>query len=574
MVTSAIHKRIYQNISSKALHSFHQYKQEKPTTRFSRKSRKGTKVVKKEEVDPRLYTRDTVRNICNILRNCSWGSAQGHLEMLPIRWDSYLINQVLKTHPPLEKTWLFFNWASRLQIFKHDQYTYTTMLDIFGEAGRISSMNYVFQQMKEKGIKIDAVTYTSLMHWRSNSGDVEGAIKVWKEMKANGCYPTVVSYTAYIKILLDIGQIKEATDAYKELLQSGLSPSCCTYTILMEYLIGEGKCKEALDIFHKMQDAGVYPDKAACNILIQKCCKSGERLVMTQILEYMKEKHLVLRYPVFLEAHETLKSCSFSCNLLRQVNPHIEIESVSKGEVVDVSTSSNVVPSDVDYELVAILLKENKLTAIDYMLIGTVDKNIRLDSSIILSIIEVNCKHNRPNGALLAFNYGFKNGVNIERNLYLCLIGILIRSSIYPKLLEIVQKMYMQGHCLGLYYATLILHSLGKAGKPQYARKVFNMLPEELKCTATYTALVDAYFSAGSSGKGLKIYETMRKKGFTPSLGTYNVLLTGLVKNGRVVELDIYRREKKSFEISHHSHPNTVLEEERICDLLFGELVS
>lgn len=241
VVIAAIPKRIYQNISIKGLHSFHQYKQEKPIKLFSRKPRRGAKVVKKKEVDPKLYTRDTVRNIYNLLRNCSWSSAQQHLERLPMRWDSYLINQVLKTHPPLEKAWLFFNWASRLQIFKHDQYTYTTMLDIFGEAGRISSMNYVFEQMKEKGIKIDAVTYTSLMHWRANSGDVDGAIKVWEEMKANDCYPTVVSYTAYIKILLHNDQIKKATDAYKEMLQFGLSPNCCTYTVLMEYLIGESE---------------------------------------------------------------------------------------------------------------------------------------------------------------------------------------------------------------------------------------------------------------------------------------------------------------------------------------------
>lgn len=335
-----------------------------------------------------------------------------------------------------------------------------------------------------------------------------------------------------------------------------------------------GKCKEALDIFHKMQDAGVYPDKAACNILIQKCCKSEEILVMTQILEYMKEKCLVLRYPVFVEAHETFKNCSVGDTLLKQVNPHIKIESVSKDKVMNVGTSSQIIPPNVDDELVAILLKEDKLTAVDHILIGTIDKNIQLDSSIISSIIEVNCKHNRPNGALLAFDYCIKNGVNIERNLYLGLIGILIRSSTYSKLLEVIQEIYRQGHCLGLYHATVILYSLGRAGKPQYAMKFFNLLPEELKCTATYTALFGAYFSAGSSGKGLKIYQTMRKKGFTPSLGTYNVLLTGLVKCGRVVELDIYRREKKSFEISHHPHPNTIPEEERICDLLFGELVS
>ncbi|KAL4362833.1 hypothetical protein GQ457_04G035430 [Hibiscus cannabinus] len=48
----------------------------------------------------------------------------------------------------------YFNWVGKVRGFKHDQFTYTTMLDIFGEAGRVSSMKYLFQQMQEKGLKI------------------------------------------------------------------------------------------------------------------------------------------------------------------------------------------------------------------------------------------------------------------------------------------------------------------------------------------------------------------------------------------------------------------------------------
>lgn len=185
--------------------------------------------------------RETLGTIYKILRYSTWDSAQDQLQELPIRWDSYTVNQVLKTHPPMEKAWLFFNWAAQLKGFKHDQFTYTTMIDIFGEAGRISSMNFVFKQMQEREIKIDAVTYTSLMHWISGSGDVDGALEVWEEMKAIGCNPTVVSYTAYMKILFDNNRAEEAIDAYKEMLQSGCSPNCYTYTVLIEYLIGSGK---------------------------------------------------------------------------------------------------------------------------------------------------------------------------------------------------------------------------------------------------------------------------------------------------------------------------------------------
>jgi pentatricopeptide repeat protein len=238
---------LYRNSSIKRLHSLRQYKRNKPiTTLFNRKIKKPLKSFEKENTDPKVYMRDTVGKIYKLLKYLTWDSAKEELESLSIRWDSYTVNQILKTHPSMEKSWLFFNWASRLKGFKHDQFTYTTMLDIFGEAGRIASMKHVFEQMQEKGLKIDAVTYTSLMHWLSSSGDVDGAMKVWEEMKGNGCFLTVVSYTAYMKLLFDNGRASEATDVYKEMLRSGCAPTCHTYTILMEYLVGSGECNTVL----------------------------------------------------------------------------------------------------------------------------------------------------------------------------------------------------------------------------------------------------------------------------------------------------------------------------------------
>lgn len=232
--------------SIKRVHSLHRQKQKKPITRYSQKRKKPVKSVEKRDSEPDVYMRDTVGKIYKLLKYSPWDLAKEELERLSIRWDSYTVNKVLKTHPPMEKAWLFFNWVSRLKGFKHDQFTYTTMLDIFGEAGRIPSMKHVFGQMQEKGLKIDAVTYTSLMHWLSSSGDFDGAVKVWEEMKDNGCYPTVVSYTAYMKVLFDNSRAKEATDVYREMLRSGCAPNCHTYTILMEYLVGSGECNTTL----------------------------------------------------------------------------------------------------------------------------------------------------------------------------------------------------------------------------------------------------------------------------------------------------------------------------------------
>ncbi|GAU17775.1 hypothetical protein TSUD_171630 [Trifolium subterraneum] len=264
----------------------------------------------------------------------------------------------------MEKAWLFFNWASRIKGFKHDQFTYTTMLNIFGEAGRISSMKHVFNHMQEKGIRVDSVTYTSMMHWLSSSGNVDEAIALWDEMKSKGCFPTVVSYTAFIKILFDNHKVKEATAVYKEMIHSGSVPNCYTYTVLMDHLIASGKCKDALEIFEKMQEAGVQPDKAACNILVEKCSKVG--------------------------AMEALKIAGESNTLLRQVNPHFYLDCSFRKKANDSNTVIADNSASIDKELLYVLLKNNNLVAIDHLLQGMMDKKISLDNKFISTIIECN----------------------------------------------------------------------------------------------------------------------------------------------------------------------------------------
>ncbi|GAV76772.1 PPR domain-containing protein/PPR_2 domain-containing protein [Cephalotus follicularis] len=560
----------------KCMHSLHKSKPQKPiSNKFTKKSKKPQSKNQNVVVEPpKVYMRDTISNIHKILKYSTWDSAQNQLEKLPIsKWDSYTINQVLKTHPPMEKAWLFFNWASHINGFKHDQFTCTTMMDIFGEAKRVSSMKHVFKLMQEKGIKVDTVTYTSLMHWLSKSADVEEAIKVWEEMKDKGCYPTVVSYTAYMKILFDDGRAKEASDVYKEMIQSGISPNCHTYTVLMEYLAGSGKYEEALEIFNKMQEAAVKPDKATCNILVEKCCKAGETKTMIQILHYMKENGLVLRYPIFMEALKTLNVSGESDALLRQVNPHISLESISDEDVDPIATGADD-PSNLDRGLIVILLKKHNLVAVNHLLAGMVDKNLKLDSVTISTIIEVNCAHHKRDDALLAFQYSINMDIKLRRTAYLALIGILIRTNTFPKVVEIVKEMTKAGHSLGVYTRALLIYRLGCARRPVCAAKIFSLLPDDQKCTATYTALIGVHFAAGSANKALKTYKSMQRTGKHPSLGTYNVLLSGLEISGRFSEAETCRKEKKNLQNNGRSD-ETVSMDEKICDILFaGDMVS
>ncbi|CAA7022573.1 unnamed protein product [Microthlaspi erraticum] len=549
--------------SVKLLHSLPRPRPRNPTNRFFQKP----KLVKSQTPDPTIYTRDIVSNIYNILKHSTWESAREQLPHLGVKWDSHIINRVLKSHPPMQKAWLFFNWASEIKGFKHDHFTYTTMLDIFGEAGRIQSMYSVFHLMKNKGVAIDTVTYTTMIHWVSNSGDVDEAMRLWKEMRDNGCEPTVVSYTAYMKILFSDGKVDEATEVYKEMLRSRISPNCHTYTVLMEYLVVTGKCEEALDIFFKMQEIGVKPDKAACNILIGKACEFGETSFVSRILLHMRETGMVLRYPVFLEASKTLRAAGESDDLLREVNSHISAESLCS-EAMDETKSSD----DSRFISFVLLLKQN-LVAVDHLLNQMKERNVKLDPFVVSVIVETNCDRCRTEGASLALDYSSGMGIHLEKTAYLSLIGNFLRANELRKVIESVKEMLKAQHKLGVYQGATLIHKLGFGRRrPRLAAEVLELLPDDQKGVAAYTALLDVYISAGSPEKAMKILEEMRRREVMPSLGTYNVVLSGLEKTKTSEfqrEAASLKKEKKSLVANGRFRENVDVQE-RICDLLFA----
>ncbi|OWM66338.1 pentatricopeptide repeat-containing protein At2g01390 [Punica granatum] len=561
LVLSTLNNRTHFVFDSRYLHSFRPPERKSPASKQRSKNSPNQKQRATED-PPQTYMRDRISDIYRILKYSTWDSAQGQLSSLPIKWDSFTVAQVLKTHPPMQKAWLFFNWVAQVKGFKHDQFTFTTMLDIFGEAGRVSSMQHVFRLMREKGLKVDTVTYTCLMQWVSRWQGADEAARVWEEMKGRGCRPTVVSYTAYLKILFEHGRVEEASAVFREMIESGCAPNCHTYTVLMEYLVGCSKYKEALDIFEKMQDAGFPPDKATCNILVEKCCKARETQTMLKILQYMKENRLVLRHPVFLEALETLRNEGQSDDLLRQVNPQFSDEFNVGQEDSDVSCTT-------DRAVLLILLKKQSLVPLDFLLIAIGNENIRLDGTIVSIIIEVNCSRDRLEGALLAFQYAIKLGLILDKSAYLALSGSLIRRDEFEKAVDVFKEMNWVGHFPGPYLAALLIYRLGNARRPTLAAMVFSLLPNNLIDVATYTSLMSVYFNVGAPEKAMKLYEEMRGKGIHPSLGTYDLLVAGLEKSGKVSEAGTYRKEKKRWLFGNVSESSISLEE-RICDLLFA----
>ncbi|KAL6883740.1 hypothetical protein ACP4OV_011154 [Aristida adscensionis] len=518
------------------------------------------------EPPPRpTYTRDVVRRATAILRDHPWSEARPLLLSLPgLAWDSHTVARVLKTHPPLHKAFLFFRLAASPATapaaFRHDRFTYTSMLHLLGEAGRVQAMLRLLAEMLRAGVAPDAATFTTVMHWLARAGDVDGAMRVWAEMKERS-RPTVVSYTACVKILFDAGRAAEARTVFGEMVAEGLRPTCKTYTVLMEHLADAGKFEATLDIMDRMQEAGVEPDKALCNILVQKCSRAGETSAMTSILQYMKEHFIVLRRPVFLEALEALKASGHSDELLREVNPHLSYEGIEcdpilsdQGYITDRST-------------ILYLLASKKWSAIEEMISEMAPKNAKVETPILSDIIEATCADCRPSCGLAVMHYSLRVGCELDKSAYTSLLGQYIRNGSFDLVLEIIERLIKSGYNLGTYLSSILILNLGYAGHSAHAAYVFGLLTAD-KNVVTYTALMNAYFQAGKVDNALDLFTQMTTTGISACSGTYEVMIHGLQKAGCKQESEHYRRERMDMQW-HLQYRKQCSPEDSLCNHLF-----
>ncbi|CAN6698525.1 unnamed protein product [Malus baccata var. baccata] len=130
-----------------------------------------------------------------------------------------------------------------------------------------------------------------------------------------------------------------------------------------------------------------------------------------------------------------------------------------------------------------------------------------------------------------------KMGIILERNTYLALVGALIRSKSFLKVVEIAAEMIRAGCSLGIYLSALLIHRLGRARRTHCAAKIFNLLLYDHKCTATYTALNGASL-LGVLIKGFKYLKRCEGNDFVP-FWAHTI---------RVHEAEMFRKEKKSMQ--------------------------
>ncbi|KAJ6688060.1 hypothetical protein OIU74_016708 [Salix koriyanagi] len=281
----------------------------KPFTDGYRRPSRDTKMLAVVAPSSRqfLSTGHVVENVSQILRQLRWGpSAEEALKNLNCHMDAYQANQVLKQLQDHTVALGFFYWLKQLPGFKHDGYTYTTMVGILGRAKQFVAVNKLLDQMlkysikcRRLGVNLTEVTYCTLIDIHAKAGFLDFAMEMYQRMQAAGLSPDTFTYSVIINCLGKAGHLAAAHKLFCEMVEQGCVPNLVTYNIMIALQAKARNYQNALKLYRDMQNAGFEPDKVTYSIVMEVLGHCGYLDEAEAIFSEMKRKNWVPDEPVY-----------------------------------------------------------------------------------------------------------------------------------------------------------------------------------------------------------------------------------------------------------------------------------
>ncbi|CAM6087003.1 unnamed protein product [Calypogeia fissa] len=217
-------------------------------------------------------------------------SVEAKLEKIKPLLHPRFVVQVLQRLKNPETAMIFFDWAKDQPDFKHNEFSYSMMINILGRSRNNEALDRIMADMQKQGIIMSTPIFTALVTCYGRANDMEGALKVFQQMKESGCKPDIITYTSLIHLLAKRGRHGQAADMFDEMTKAGISPNMHTYSVMIYNLVKAGKVPEAVSLLKAMPGMGFQPSPITFATLIDHCSKEGLLDIAKSLFSQMQEQ--------------------------------------------------------------------------------------------------------------------------------------------------------------------------------------------------------------------------------------------------------------------------------------------
>ncbi|CAL5427426.1 unnamed protein product [Camellia sinensis] len=416
------------------------------------------------------------------------GGGSGQLEMrfgkitpAPTRqnWDP--------TCSPELKNCSVWGFASSIvNLFSYSACAIQTSLDYFheeeGETYDESSCCYVELQKRMQGYATSEEMYTSgfipsfsflskLLNKSLKSGYlIEDALYALKLMLRLDYCPPEPNLNLLIVCLSKAGMITEAYFVFSVLLQR-------------DSFRDDGKIEEALDLLDKMEKEGCDPDLVTYNIILHKLCHQSRVAEIGELVRVIDQKGL---YP-------------------------------------DPFTHA---------ALVGGLLKGGKIGVATKFLLNVISRGCTVDVVMYNIYFNILCHENRSSESLSLLRSMMEIGFRPNNVSYNTILKGFCKDNI-DEALELFDHIEWGANGPDIVSFNTILSAACKQGNsPMIRRILYRKEYEGIKLNVvSSTCLIQYFCMVGKILECLKLLEAMISNGPSPTIGTFNTLMSGLCKN-------------------------------------------
>ncbi|XP_058773879.1 pentatricopeptide repeat-containing protein At1g11900 [Vicia villosa] len=269
-----------------------------------------------------------------------------------------------------------------------------------------------------------------------------------------------------------------------------------------------------------IENAPAASSGKVCCAYIDKICKAGNVSALSQMLQMLNEKNIIVSPNVYnLMLVEAIQNndIDLSFQLLKKLL--LSGESPSATSCIKFAQAFRNVNHSV--ELLR-FLKE--------IVSQTSGSSI---SSFINKIIYAFAKSGQKDSALVIFSLlKIQNDSVLDLITYNIVLDILGRKGHVDEMLDVFASLKKAGFVPDTISYNTLIHGLGKVGRSDLCFAYFEEMKENgnQPNLLTYTALIDTFGGAGNIGESLKLFREMKLKGILPSIQIYRSLIHNLTK--------------------------------------------
>ncbi|CAM6128084.1 unnamed protein product [Calypogeia fissa] len=330
--------------------------------------------IKSSGIIPNVYVYNSLMNVRAEDTDAVW---QLYLDMqaLGVEPDLATFNIMLKScglSKSYEKAKSLYSDMERLAAsnsLKLDVFTYTTTIDIFGDAKMWEQTLKVKADMEASGVVPNVMTWTALIGACANVGMVDQSFSLFNEMLFAGCSPNEQTYNMLINACCKGSQYERAFQLFDEWKETGqisayreselsesnsdsgtsaaemgeldldqetslsptavkifrgvlprLTPNLVTYNILMKSCIDDPTL--AKQIMLDMEAAGLKPDLTSWSTYIDVYGSKGDLNEAINLFNNMKEKGIIpdlVAYTSIIKASVNAGNANMAFEYFRQL---------------------------------------------------------------------------------------------------------------------------------------------------------------------------------------------------------------------------------------------------------------